>query len=259
MNQKKTTKIVTHTGEDSQPSRIYFQVFKQKTLDGIFKKLRCVRYEPQNIDGRLGWRWFYDQEATKLKFQYSMSKIPKEARPVVLGDFFFSNEEIMYLDVRSFDRVIKAIDFFRKRINPRVAKVTKIQIVNRLFSADESNVMELLQAPYDHFFDEAQVVSNRKKFNNLLQEFEEKHLSQEESRERILDHLKEKSPLVEELLFDSAEEESLGALQFSLTLRNLEAVQHFHGNEQFSQWDLLATISETLLEKSDEFLSSEKE
>lgn len=259
MNQKKTTKIVTYTGEDSQPARIYFQVFKPKTLLGIFKKLRCVAYQRQSIDGGFGWRWFYDQEAKKLKFQNSISKIPKEARPVVLGDFFFPNEEVMYLDVRSFERVIKAIDFFRKRINPRVAKVTKIQIVNRLFSAEETNVEKLLQAPYDHFFNETQVVSNREKLNNLLQEFEDKHLSQEESRERLLDHLKEKSPEIEELLFDSTEEESLGALQFSLTLKNLEAAQHFNGDEQFSQWDLLGTISETLLENSDEFLSPEKE
>ncbi|WP_013334792.1 hypothetical protein [Gloeothece verrucosa] len=69
MNHKEQTKIVTHTGEDSQPARIYFQVFKHKTLLGVFKKLRCVRYELQNPDGRYGWRWFYDQEAKKLKFQ----------------------------------------------------------------------------------------------------------------------------------------------------------------------------------------------
>ncbi len=154
------------------------------------------------------------------------------------------------------DRVIQGIDFFRKRINPRVAKVTKIQIVNRLFSGDESNVRELLQAPYDHFFNERQVVSNREKFNNLLQEFEDKNLSKEESRERILGHLKEKSPLIEELLFDSAEEESLAGLQFSLTLRNIEAAQHFDGDEEFSQWDLLGTISETLSENWNEFSSS---
>lgn len=268
MNQKKPTKIVTRTGEDSQPARIYFQVFKPKTLLGIFKKLRCVRYEPQNTEGRFGWRWFYDQEARKLKFKRSMSKIPKEARPVVLGDFFFQNEEVMYLDVRSFERVIQGIDFFRKHINPRVAKVTKIQIVNRLFSAEESNIEKLLQPPYDHFFNGDQVVSKRKKFDNFLQEFQDQNLSEEESRERLLDHLKEKSPEIEEIMFDSSAEESLFALQFSLNLKNIEAAQHFSGDEQFSQWNLLETfaetISETLLKNSDkllldELLSSERE
>ncbi len=77
-----------------------FRYSSKKRAFGAFKKLRCVRYEPQNTDGEFGWRWFYDQEAKKLKFKYSMSKIPKEARPVVLGDFFFPNEEVMYLDVR---------------------------------------------------------------------------------------------------------------------------------------------------------------
>ncbi len=249
------TKIVTHTGEDSQPARIYFQVFKKKTLLGVFQKLRCVRYEPQNTDGRLGWRWFYEQEAKKLKFKYSISKIPKEARPVVLGDFFFPNEEVMYLDVRSFERVIHAIDFFRKRINPRVAKVIKIQIVNRLFSAEESQVEELLYPPYDHFFNENQILSNLQTLENLLQEFQDNHLTKEQSLERLLAYLKQKSPEIEEILFDSSAKEALEGLQFCLTLRNVEASQHYGGNEQFSQWDLLGALSKALSENWDQFSS----
>ncbi|MDJ0595478.1 MAG: hypothetical protein QNJ72_36750 [Pleurocapsa sp. MO_226.B13] len=116
--------ISTYTGEPSQPVRIYYQVIKPKTVLGVFKKLRCVYFE-QALNR---WRWIYEHEAKKLRFELSYSKIPKEAKLIVLGDFFWRGEGELLLEVRSFDRAIKAIDFFEKRINPRAAQATKLRI-----------------------------------------------------------------------------------------------------------------------------------
>ncbi len=196
----------------------------------------------------MGWRWFYEQEAKRLKFPYSYSKIPKEAHPVVLGDFFFSGSSLMYLDVRSLERAIHAVEFFGKRLNPRAAKVTKIQIVNRLFSAKEKDVEKLLQPPYDHFFAENQIVNNREKLSHFLQDIKEKQVSKKESIERILSEMKEKSPEIEEIDFDPSEEYALERLKITLAFKNLEAAQHFQGNEQFSQWDLVKMMAEAFQE-----------
>ena len=59
----KKTLITTHTGEPSQPVRIYYQVVKPKTVLGVFKKLRSVYFEqPLKL-----WRWTYEHEAKKLR------------------------------------------------------------------------------------------------------------------------------------------------------------------------------------------------
>ena len=63
------------------------------------------------------------------------SKIPKDAKPIVMGDFFWRWDQELLLEVRSFDRAIKAIEFFEKRINLRAAHATKLRVVNRFFAA----------------------------------------------------------------------------------------------------------------------------
>lgn len=148
MKENKTL-ITTHTGEPSQPVRIYYQVVKPKTVLGVLKKLRCVYFE----QALKRWRWTYEHEALKLRFEISYSKIPKEVKPIVMGDFFFRGDKELLLEVRSFDRAIQAIEFLEKRINPRAAKAHKLRVVNRFFAASEHNVEQLLESPYDRFFD----------------------------------------------------------------------------------------------------------
>jgi hypothetical protein len=170
------TLITTYTGEPSQPVRIYYQVVKPKTVLGVFKKLRCVYFE----QALKRWRWLYDHEAKKLRFETSYAKIPKEAKPIVIGDFFWRGETELLLEVRSFDRAIKALKFFEKRINPRAAIATKMRVVNRLFAADEPDVAQLLEAPYDRFFDGDEVdISNPLQELQEMPKFKESHEAQE--------------------------------------------------------------------------------
>ena len=57
-----------------------------------------------------------------------------------MGEFFWRGDQELLLEVRSFDRAIKALEFFEKRINPRVALATKLRVVNRFFAAEEPEV-----------------------------------------------------------------------------------------------------------------------
>lgn len=163
--------ISTLTGEAQQPVRIYYQVFNQKTVIGAFKKLQCVYFECQLNR----WRWNYEHEAKKIRFEVSYNQLPKEHRPLVIGDFLFRGEQ-MLLDVRSFERAIKAIEFFDKRINRRAAQVTKIRIVNRLFDGNNQANQERLQPPYDRFFDRDDVaIPNPDEAKNVMNEIVSQH------------------------------------------------------------------------------------
>lgn len=245
------TLISTYTGEPSQPVRIYYQVSKPKTVLGVFKKLRCVYFE----SALKRWRWLYDHEAKKLRFETSSSKIPKEAKPIVIGDFFWRGETELLLEVRSFDRATKALEFFEKRINPRAAFATKLRVVNRLFAADEPNVAQLLESPYDRFFDGDEVdIPNPLRELQEAREFKESQEAQEGSVKAGFEYLeaklKEKIPEIEEIPLDFYREKSpsWSGLQLALTLRRIEAQEHFFGRENFSQYDLIEDMAKSLVE-----------
>ena len=250
MKENKTL-ITTYTGEPSQPVRIYYQVVKPKTVLGVLKKLRCVYFE----QALKRWRWTYEHEAQKLRFEISYSKIPKEAKPIVMGDFFFRGDQELLLEVRSFDRAIQAIEFFEKRINPRAAQAHKLRVVNRFFAASEHNVEQLLESPYDHFFDRDNVdIPDPVRLLQEAKEFQQSQFPQEDSPKVWFKYLetlfKKKTPEIEEIPLDFYRESELGwsGLKMALTLRRIEASQHFGGNESFSQYDLIQQMASSLVE-----------
>jgi hypothetical protein len=163
----------------------------------------------------------------------------------------------LLLEVRSFDRAIKALEFFEKRINPRAARATKLRVVNRFFAASEPNVKQLLESPYDRFFDGDEVdIPNPLQFLKEAQEAEE---SQEEEEgfqkarlQELEDKLKEKIPEIEEIPLDfyRHREKSLGwsDLQLALALRRIEVKAHFAGRENFSRYDLIEEMAQSLVE-----------
>ncbi len=69
--------------------------------------------------------------------------------PIVIGSFFLRNGDELLLDLRSFERAIKAIPFFDKHIGPDAARVTYAAVVNRLFDAKEQ-FFPNLRRPADH-------------------------------------------------------------------------------------------------------------
>lgn len=236
--------ISTLTGEAQQPVRIYYQVFNQKTVIGAFKKLQCVYFESQLNR----WRWNYEHEAKKLRFEVSYNQLPKEHRPVVIGDFLFRGEQ-MLLDVRSFERAIKAIEFFDKRINRRAAQVTKIRIVNRLFDGNNQANQERLQPPFDHFFDRDDVaIPDPDEAEKVMNEIASQHLEVKDRLAALSAYWEQKAkqtlPEMEEIPV-YIYEEGIGRLQAALTLRNIEALQHWQGHHDVNQFDLIQSVMQS--------------
>ena len=237
------TLITTHTGEPSQPVRIYYHVVKPKTVERIFEKLRCVYFETPFRR----WRWIYEYEAQKLRFERSYSKIDKEVKPVVIGEFFWRGDSELLLEVRSFDRAIKALEFFAKRINPRVAQAKKLRVVNRFFAAQEPKIEQLLKSPYDRFFDGDEVEFQ---LNQQQLQVEQFHNLEQENPEALFESLeakmKQKIPEIEEIPLDYNQEKELNwsRLQMTLIFRQIEAQHRFAGNEKFSQYEIVQELSE---------------
>ena len=232
--------VSTRTGEPYQPARIYYQVFNPKTVLGVFKKLRCMNYVPQ----QKRWQWLYDHEAKKLKFDISYNKIEKEYRPIVLGDFYFRGDQEMILDVRSFDRVLQAIEFFQKRINPRAACITRLRVVNRYFDGNAQD-QDVLQPPFDHFFERSDVyIPDPTELEQKVQSLEQEYDNPEDRMAALNQYFEEKNktvlPEIEEIPYyaDEAEYE-VDRLRMSFTLRNIQALNHWNGNTRFTTHDAI--------------------
>lgn len=131
MNERKLA--VTMTGELFQPARIYYKVFNRTKLAGLLRKLDCMLFDASGPH----WVWLYTGKAKDLVFQKPR---PLSDQPIVLGSFHLNAGGESWLDVRSFDRVVKAIPFFDRFIPRAVAEVTDVAVVNRCFAPQEGNL-----------------------------------------------------------------------------------------------------------------------
>ena len=228
--------LTTMTGEVYQPARIYYQVSQKNAVLGRFKRLRCIDHGM----AKDSWIWHYKEEAKNIKFWCSYGDIPKQHRPEVLGYFSFEGDKKLRLDVSSFDRVIEAIAFFDRKINRRLAKVTNIKIVNKLFS--ETITEEEISNHHAIFFDESQAVNVEKEDKEQLEEMAAQWETEEEKREAeasyCLEQMKKVLPEIEEYetIFY---EEGIESEALSLRLRNIEAKEHWKGNKNFSLFDVV--------------------
>ncbi len=237
--------ITNITGEPYQPTRLYYHVSKKKTVLGVFEKLKCVDYY-QKSDR---WYWLYQEEAKKIRFQQSYNKIPKENRPVPLGYFQFINNELMMLETRSFQRVLEAVKFFNTRLNWRVAEPVRLGIVNKFFGCSPD---ETPQPPnsFAEFFDRDDIVIHtpeklEEEINKIIAEYE----TEEEKNEAVKVFMEEKSryplPEIEEIAV-TIHDEGLSILEMALRMKHIEAWQHWQGNADFTQYDLIQNMIENM-------------
>jgi hypothetical protein len=244
--QETTTPLLsTMTGESYQPARIYYQVGQKNAVLGRFKRLHCIDCDRE----RNRWAWLYTEETKSIKFTKSYRDIPKQYRPLVLGYFTWKEDKELQLDVRSFERVIAAIDFFDHKINRRLAKVAKIKVVNKLFPVNLTT--EEMSRHHAVFFEQREAV-NLKDEMEKLEEIASQYESEEEKRKATLayfEKVKKKTlPEVEELE-TSVYEDGIESIAMSLRMRNIEATEHWRGNKNFSQFDLIETLLENLDEE----------
>ena len=237
--------ITNITGEPYQPARLYYYVANQKTVLGVFNKLKCMKYY-ENSDR---WYWLYDEEAKKIRFQQSYNKVPKEERPIPLGYFQFISDELMILEVRSFQRVIEAVKFFNTRLNWRAAEPIRLAIVNKLFGCSPE---ETPQPPnsFAEFFDQDDViVQTPEELEEEIQDIVDQYETEEEQNTAVKAYMEEKSrqplPEIEEIAV-SIHDEGLSILEMALRMKHIEAWEHWQGNKYFTQYDLIQSMIENM-------------
>lgn len=247
--------VSVKTGEPYQPVRIYYQVFKKKTVLTALQKLKCIQYEP----GRDRWNWLYEAEAKKLHFDRSYNSLTPADKPLILGYFTFRGEDQMLFDLRSGQRAVVGLDFFDKRFNRYAANPTHLRIVNRLFSVDEMPNREI-HPSLDPFFDRENVPCLAREMEEAIDRIEQDYADDPEQREQAInqymdEQLNRSHPEIEEIVIHADKIDRL-SLPMALQMRQVEAYEHWRGNFTFRSTDVLKQWVESL---SDELGDAELE
>lgn len=228
--------VSVKTGEFYQPVRIYYQVFKPKTVQAALKKLKCIEREGER------WNWLFEAEAKKLRFNRSYSSISPADKPLILGYFIFRSETELLLDLRSQQRALQALDFFEKRINRYAATPTRMRVVNRIFSVDEMP-NRAIHPSLDPFFDRDDVPCLALETEQQLAKIEAEYASDSEAKEAALNNFFDEQfnrshPEIEEILIHADKLDRL-SLPMVLQMRQVEAFEHWRGNFTFRASDLV--------------------
>lgn len=229
--------FVTFTGEHFQPVRLHYQVRDRKGLLRAFDKLRCVQRDPS----KLRWVWLYDFEARGLPFPRPFDQIPPEQYPIVIGSWIPKGEDRVVLDLRSCERALQAIPFFDRHIPRRVAKVTEAEVVNRLFTNEETATTP------DQIFDRQQTVARDAEGEVRAVAERAAQVPDMQERLRMVEELMDRlsgRPLPEvERMPVHYYEEGIDSFKLVLNLRQIVAVQHWLGNTGYTMKDAIRDIS----------------
>jgi hypothetical protein len=243
--------VTVKTGEPYQPVRIYYQVFKQKTVLAVLQKLKCIEYEPER--GR--WNWLYEAEAKKLRFTRSYSALTPADKPLILGYFTFPSPDQMLLDLRSFERATQALDFFDKRINRYAANPTHMRVVNRCFSMEDMPNGQI-HPSLDPFFNRENVPCLAVEMQQSLDQIASQYADDPEAKDNaIKDYMDQQMnrphPEIEELVIHPDKLDRL-SLPMVLQMRQIEAFERWRGNFTFRASDLLQQWAEAIGDDLDE-------
>ncbi|MEL6166625.1 MAG: hypothetical protein AAFR37_23755, partial [Cyanobacteria bacterium J06628_3] len=132
------------------------------------------------------------------------------------------------------------------KINRRLASVTKIKIVNKLFSA--TTTTQEMSNHHAVFFEQHSAVNHKDemgKLEEIVSQYETGDERQKAAFSYLEKQMKTKIPEIEELETHFYED-GIESVAMSLRMRQIEAMEHWKGNKNFSQFDIMTTLFKDL-------------
>ena len=231
--------VVTFTGEQYQPSRIYYKCSDKDLLRRKLNGLRCMDFDHDNDNGSR-WAWVFADEAKKIELPKSFNEVPRHLRPVGLGSFHIREDEV-FLDIHSYDRVFAGLRFFGKHIPEQILAPYDVTFVNRFFSQDDIEAGVDPGKNHDKYF--ANTFSTQNIPMKILKEAEDLD-NFEMLTEQMDKATKQPIEWVERLPLHK--EETVDSIESTMRMRSLIALEHWNGNTDYSMKDLIhRMVSET--------------
>jgi hypothetical protein len=224
------TTIMTRTGEVFQPIRLYYHVHDMTMVHRIFGKMSCMDFDEVNDR----WAWLFDGEARQLKFRKPYKSIPKNMRPIVLGSFYSRADDEMRLDIGSIERATNAVVFFDRRIDRSIAEVRYVAIYNKLYS----NIADHPGSNFDQLFADVKTEEIDARIEAKIERLHEAVKSG-----RFPETVLEPGFELVEAFPANFYENGIQRFEASLKMRQVVAMQRWHGNADFSLTDVIKTVT----------------
>ena len=221
--------VITYTGENYQPSRIFYKCSDKELLHRKLKGLRCMDYaEEYDL-----WQWLFMDEAKRIDLKTSYNDVPRSVRPVALGNFYIREDEVI-LDVHSYDRVIAALKFFTKHISTEILMPSEVAFVNRIFSDEDVEPRDAELINHDKYF--ANTYNTEDAVEEALKKA--KDLGNPEMLIPLLDEARQQPIEWIERLPLHFEDEGVASIEHTLLSRTVVAHKRWEGEEDYSTIDL---------------------
>lgn len=231
--------VKTLTDEFFQPIRLYYIVHNKDKLEACFRCLRCMKYE-EELDN---WIIQYSDETAQIGLNVPPKKVPKEAQPLVIATIYIENETTMLIDVRSIERAKKLVEFIDTHVSREIVEITHAAIYNQLITVSESNHESVMDVNYDDIFDQKNItVIDPAKTLHESKEISAQYDTPKEKLQAIIqkteDDSKKPLPKVEKFPIHFYED-GIEAFAGSCQMRQMIAMKHYLGNENYSFYDLM--------------------
>ena len=155
-------------------------------------------------------------------------------RPIVLGSFYSRADDEMRLDIGSIERATNAVVFFDKHIDRSIAEIRYVAIYNKLFS----NIADHPGSNFDQLFANVKTEEIDARIEAKIERLHEAVKSG-----RFPETVLEPGFELVEAFPANFYENGIQRFESSLKMRQVVAMQRWHGNADFTLTDVIKTIA----------------
>lgn len=244
MNSSEKILVKTLTDELFQPMRLYYIVHNKDKLESCFRSLKCMKYDINLND----WVVEYGDETNTIGLNVPAKKVPKNAQPLIIATIYIEHETVMLIDVRSIERAKKLIEFIDKHVSKKIAEITHSAIYNKLITVSGASASEgVNDVDYDDIFNQKNItVIDPEKAIQDADAIAKKYTNKDQRLAAIIqksqDEAKKQLPTVEKFPVHFYEE-GIQSFEMCCRMRQMIAMKHFQGNENYSFYDLTQELA----------------
>ncbi len=233
--------LTTTTEEPLMPVRLYYIVHDRNALLKIIKPLKCiVTYDQTSFIVN------YDNEIKKLAFPKEYQKAATQmGSAIILANCKIISENKMHVDLKSFSRAVKLIQFIDQYIPREVAEITHAATYNEIFSATsyEKGFAAVAYKKYDKIFasDRLSEINLEEKIHALRDSVADESDQELVCRKVVAtleSDMKQPLPLVEKFPTNFYED-GINQLELTFAFRTKLAIEHVKGNKNYSMLDIM--------------------
>ena len=146
-NHKGPSVLMTTTNEFFMPIRLYYTIYDMKKFYEILHNLSCVSFAEQDHFYISYWK-----EIQNIGLSVNHNDVPKPLYPIILAHGFINDDHTLHLNLRSFERGLKMIEWINHHIHPSYVKLTHIASYNALTLT--SHIESTMSHDFNEFFPE---------------------------------------------------------------------------------------------------------